>query len=233
MRAMLFLCAVLAAGGLGAQCPIEGTVRYDLHTYAVTAVGGQCWFAQNLRATHFSNGDPIPVVDGAGMWNAGWPAHSPSVVRAGTPRRKPEHLERYGLYYNGHVAIDARGVCPVGWRVPTHEDWIRLEMALGCGEEVARGFGFRGGTQGTQLRKTDPELEQWVGVDAFGWAALPGGFRSANGEDFNLGDSSYYWSSTPRSARSLYVRGLTGHREDMYSSEKDLAEGCSIRCVKG
>ena len=191
----------------------------------------QCWFAQNLAATAFSNGDELPIVDGSGMWDAGWPAQSEKVVRAGTPRRNADNVSSHGMYYNGHVVLDARGICPTGWHVPTHEDWMQLEIALGCGAEIARTFGFRGANQGLQLRKSAPEFEEWNGTDPMGWGALPSGFRTEAGEDMNFGDSSYYWSSSPRSSRSLYIRGLTYHRNDMYSSEKDLAEGCSIRCL--
>lgn len=232
MKWIFPLAAILLPCWATAQCPAAGSVRFDGYDYRVTSVGGQCWFAENLRTTHFANGDAIPVVDDPDLWDAGWPANGPAVVRAGTPRRREDLRARYGLYYNGHVAVDARGVCPTGWHVPSHEEWITLEVALGCGEEVARGFGFRGGNQGLLLRITDPELEQWVGLDAFGWGALPGGFRTADGEDFNLGDSNYFWSSTSRSAKSLYVRGMTGHRDDLYSSEMDLAQGCSIRCLR-
>ena len=215
-----------------AQCPAEGTVRYQEHTYPVVAIGGQCWFAENLSAAAFSNGDALLVMDDPDLWNVGWPANSPAVVRAGRPRRAPEGSTGHGWYYNGHVVVDERGICPVGWHVPTHEDWMRLEIALGCGEAEAASFGYRGGTQGAQLRVKLPEAENWTGSNPFGWSALPSGFRTANGEDFNFWDSAFFWSSTRRSARSLYIRGLTGGRDDVYSSEMDLAEGCSIRCLR-
>ena len=226
-----FLFAAISTA-VSAQCPAEGAVRYQQRTYPVVAIGGQCWFAENLSAAAFSNGDALPVVDDADLWNAGWPANSPAVVRAGRPRRAPEGSTEHGWYYNGHVVVDERGICPAEWHVPTHEDWMTLEIALGCGESEAAKFGFRGGTQGAQLRAHLPEFENWTGSNAFGWNALPSGFRTSDGQDFNFGDSAYFWSSTRRSERSLYIRGLTGHRTDVYSSEKDLAEGCSIRCLR-
>ena len=231
MRCLHLFCLVCFPFWVMAQCQGDHELHYDGMNYPLVSIGTQCWFAQNLSATHFSNGDLIPVVDDPALWNAGASANASAVVRAGRPLRTEENVARYGLYYSGHVAIDSRGVCPAGWHVPTHEDWIQLEIALGCGEEVARKFGFRGGMQGDRLRVTQPELEDWVGSNSFGWSALAAGFRTGGGSDSNFGDSAYFWSSTKRSASSLYIRGLTSHRQDMYSSEQELTNGCSIRCL--
>lgn len=229
MRGALAIGGGLLAALAHAQCPASGRVTYQGRSYALVQVAGQCWFAENLAATAFSNGDAVPLVDDPDQWNPGGPVAS---ARAGTPKRDSTLVPVHGLYYNGYAALDERGICPEGWRVPSHADWVRLETALGCGESAAETFGFRGGIHGDLLKRSLPGFDEWTGSDHLGWGAVPAGFRTADGGDFNFGDSGFFWSSTLRSPRSLYIRGLNCFHSDVYSSEMDLAEGCSIRCLR-
>ena len=40
-------------------CQGESTLTYHGYTYDLVQVGDQCWFAENLRATNFRNGEEI------------------------------------------------------------------------------------------------------------------------------------------------------------------------------
>ena len=46
--------------GESSGCGGVSTVTYDGYTYALVAIGDQCWFAENLRNEHYANGDAIP-----------------------------------------------------------------------------------------------------------------------------------------------------------------------------
>ena len=55
--------------GESSGCGGVSTVTYDGYTYALQAIGDQCWFAENLRNEHYANGDVIPGELTDGEWS--------------------------------------------------------------------------------------------------------------------------------------------------------------------
>ena len=104
----------------------------DGNTYKTVTIGEQTWFAENLRATHFRNGDPILHVTGNYEWfEAG---------RDGIPAWRyynddPSTAEKYGKLYNGFAVSDPRGLAPEGWRLPGDADWEEFIKTIG-GKEI-------------------------------------------------------------------------------------------------
>ena len=52
---------------------------FDGYGYATVEVGDQCWFAENLRSPHYSNGDGIPTQINDTAWQA-YPAEGRMAV---------------------------------------------------------------------------------------------------------------------------------------------------------
>lgn len=88
----------------------------DGHTYEVVRIGAQCWFAENLKTSEFSDGTPIPVVERSAL------AHMKVPARVVDPNL-PDH---YNTFYNGWTLLTPKGVCPEGWKVPTANDYTAL-----------------------------------------------------------------------------------------------------------
>jgi len=89
---------------------IEGTVYdYDGNEYTVIRINEQVWLAENLRTTHYNNGDELT-----------------SLVNIHTGQDSI-----YGRYYDYYTISDERGVCPVGFRIPTMIDFDILEFWSG------------------------------------------------------------------------------------------------------
>ncbi len=88
----------------------------DGNEYKTITVGKQTWMAQNLRVTHYRNGDPINFdTDSTTNW---------STIKIGTyctplNTSNIDTIATYGLLYNGYAVIDSRNIAPKGWRVPT------------------------------------------------------------------------------------------------------------------
>jgi len=84
----------------------------DGNTYQTIDLGlGGEWMIDDLRATRFSNGDPINLITGSNSWNA-------SICTS------PGYIEHNNVvYYNGYTIDDSRNVCPTGWSVPTILDY--------------------------------------------------------------------------------------------------------------
>jgi len=122
---------------------------------------------------------------------------------------------RYGRLYTWDAAMSA---CPAGWRLPDREDWDDLLAAVDnptC----------------TKLKSRAPD---WNGTDDFGFSALPGGYRYADGSFDYFGTGSGWWSTAEwqanvDDARYLYMSSSCANTA-WYNDNKN--SGFSVRCVQ-
>jgi hypothetical protein len=108
-----------------------GTVTdVDGNVYLTVRIGSQLWMAENLRVTKFNNGDPIPDMAD----NATWMAHT-GPAYSWYLNDYATYGTIYGALYNWYAVDDAssgnRSICPVGWHVPTADEWTTLTSYLG------------------------------------------------------------------------------------------------------
>jgi uncharacterized protein (TIGR02145 family) len=218
-----------------ASCGGCSPVAFDGYTYAVTAIGDDCWFAENLRTTVFANGEPIPDDGG------GWSSSSPMVGVFGnalncdsdSPQNYcalPEEdvVAAYGRLYNWYAVDDARGLCPTGWHVPSDGEWNALANhveANGYPDDPALGLMSQSG---------------WVngsGTDAFNFGALPAGKRTSGGADDFEGVLGQWWTSNlfVFGNQALYC-GVDGSGSSPVFQGPGVSQstgaGLSIRCVQ-
>jgi uncharacterized protein (TIGR02145 family) len=215
-------------------------LSYQGYDYATVLIGEQCWFAENLRSENYENGDAIPSNLSDSEWSsttsgatavygedAGCNNYSPD-IDACDPAQS---LNEYGRLYNWYAVDDSRGLCPSGWYVPTDENWMTMEMALGMTPSEVGNTGYRGTDQGTQMKTTYGWYNGGNGTNSSGFSGLPGGGRDFNGIFFNAGYLGYWWSSSPNSSYAWF-RGLSYYDENVYRSYIYLRDGFSIRCVR-
>jgi uncharacterized protein (TIGR02145 family) len=105
----------------------NGTVTdIDGNIYGTVIIGTQTWTASNLMVRHYRNGDPI--VDGF----TGFDLDTTLSTGAYTfPNMDTTQAAAFGLYYNFGAIYDIRNIAPVGWHVPTDDDWYTLEFYEG------------------------------------------------------------------------------------------------------
>ena len=93
-------------------------IVYDIdgNKYKTIKIGNNIWFASNLKATRFSNGDKIPNIKEDKSWKK---ENGPAYCIFNN------ELKNYyfGCLYNLYTIIDKRNVCPKGWHVATNHDW--------------------------------------------------------------------------------------------------------------
>jgi uncharacterized protein (TIGR02145 family) len=215
MWRILFLLASMApAINLVAQVR-QPPLVYHGHAYAVVLIGDQWWFTENLRTELYRNDDTIPTLPQAQDWR---------FARSGAQavyRSDPAMLEAYGRLYNWYAVTDARGLCPLGWRVPTAADWEALALALG-GDSIA------GGSLKDTLHWKGPN-EGATNVSGFNGRA--GGARSNLGDHLFEGAYGYYWSTTPDGPDKAVFRFLGTYNADLYWNSSEPQDGFSCRCV--
>jgi uncharacterized protein (TIGR02145 family) len=208
-------------------------------TYKIVEIGDQCWMAENLKTTTYQNGTPIPNVTGNNAWQQlatgayAWYDNDTSWKGS------------YGALYNYYATVNANGLCPTGWHVPTNDEWTALTYFIG-------GTGSPHGNELTSCRQVNSpqgggcntsEHPRWNasyenGTDNYGFSGLPGGTRS--GSDYYsgifgfIGEVGYWWSSSDNSSGYAWGRGL-GYGDyggTVSVGDHSKPSGLSVRCLK-
>jgi uncharacterized protein (TIGR02145 family) len=98
----------------------------DGNTYKTIKIGNQTWMAENLRVTHYRNGDSIPLVNDYNNWiNLKLGSQCPYDYSTSF-----DTIAKYGRYYNWFAMMDNRNLAPRGWHIPTIQEWGDLENYL-------------------------------------------------------------------------------------------------------
>ena len=215
-------------------------LEYQGYDYETVQIGEQCWFAENLRAENYRNGDEIP----AGLSDEEWDGSSMGATAvygedSGCEDYAPdfdacssgESLVAYGRLYNWHAVNDPRQLCPSGWSVSKDSDWISLELALGMDEEEVLNTGWRGTDQGVKMKATFGWQNGGYGTDDVGFGAQPGGQRT-NGW-FNQGGADGYWWCSESPGGGAFTRHLSQEFDAVGRGDTDnLHHGLSVRCIQ-
>ncbi len=203
----------------------------DNNNYAVINIGTQVWMAQNLKTTRYNDGSPVPLVTDNNEWrNLQTPAYCWYNNDSAT------YASEYGALYD-YYSFEKGNLCPVGWHVPSSEEWTTLETYL---EE--KGFGYEG--TGDDIGKSLAAVSAWAaseiegtaGYDQAannlsGFSAFPGGFRKFDGTFLEIGESGYWWSSSDADCYAFY-RNLNYDGINIITERIEHETGFSVRCLK-
>ncbi|MBN2461220.1 MAG: hypothetical protein JXB60_06395 [Candidatus Cloacimonetes bacterium] len=207
-------------------------VDIDGNEYQIVQIGNQIWMAENLKVTHYNNGDPIPHLTDDDDWI------STTSGAYCVYNNEPSNADIYGNLYNWYAVEDPRGLAPEGWHVPEDEEIMELEMYLGMTYEEAHDTGWRGTNEGSKLAGnadlwTDGALENDPEFGSSGFDFLPGGYRyHGNGNFGHLGYYGYFWSATEYDTYDTWRRGLNYDGTQVYRFLNYKLFGFSVRCVR-
>jgi len=194
---------------------------FDGNNYTTVTIGTQVWMVENLKVTHYRNGDPIPNITDNALWAAlrdGAYCNYNNTINSNT-------IATYGRLYNWFTVADSRNIAPTGWHVPSHAEWITLTTTL-LGELVAGGKMKETGTTHWRSPNTSATNES-------GFTALPSGYRySRDGSFRNLDFGSYWWNSTAHSDTEAWDRCLKSNDTICYAGFDTRQEGFSLRLIK-
>ena len=198
-----------------------GTVTdIDGNTYKTVKIGDQWWMAENLRTTRYSDFTEIPnVIDNAAWTELNTGAYcyydNDSNSYAGT----------YGALYNWYALNDARNIAPEGWHVPTDAEWTTLVNYLG-GVSVAGG-------KLKEINTLHWNSPNTGATNEAGFAALPGGLRSAwAGTFMEMGNFTFFWSASEKNTTDVWCYYLMYNETYFISSGHSKGFAYSVRCVK-
>ncbi len=209
-----------------------GTVTdYDGNVYNTVTIGSQCWMAENLKATHYPNGDAIPLVTDNTAW--GNLANDNTSDAYSYYDNSSTNATTYGALYTYAAAIGDnwtrdntanQGVCPDGWHLPTDTEWDELETYLGtnAGSKLA----------GNATLWQDGSLDQSADFGTSGFSALPSGGRGSSGGFDHLGSHGSWRSATESNSIYAYYRYLLYDYAGVYRFNPYKSDGCAVRCVR-
>ncbi|HEX3009126.1 MAG TPA: fibrobacter succinogenes major paralogous domain-containing protein, partial [Bacteroidales bacterium] len=185
-------------------------------------IGNQLWMSENLKSTHYRNGDALQIITSDLVQTTG--AYSNNV-----------HLgmgwEFYGNYYNWYAVSDSRNICPPGWHIPTKADWETLiENYAGENENfkfIVENYAYDDMVKGS--------------TNESGLSALPMGtcirVQTSTAPSFSMGvtmgDVSI-WSATETdgdNGSAFYIPVPQGQLSPAVV-KLNKRSGCAVRCVK-
>jgi uncharacterized protein (TIGR02145 family) len=207
---------------------LNGVADQDGNYYKVVRLGLQLWMAENLNV-----GSQI---------NINTNAAKNEMIEKYCYVNNPENCKIYGGLYqwdemmqynpadNGSTGT-TQGICPIGWHIPTAQEWASLGNPLGIASE-----------SGGKLKEAG--FEHWLapnlGADnESGFTALPGSYA---GTDLNvslpLGSQGNWWSATDitldniDSQSALRITLLYNSEEYLWGMFSSKKHGLSVRCMK-
>jgi len=188
--------------------------------------------AENLRTTRYLDGSHIPT----NLSNEEW-ENTTSGAYAIYPHEEVEGInsdaemvDAYGILYNWYAVDEPSGLCPIGWHVPTYDEWQTLVEYLGDWE-VAGGK--------MKSTRTEPDAHpRWMSPNSgatneSGLTGHPGGIRSVNGNFGGIGNYGSWWSKNKSDHHPDYAlaRDLEYNSSSVLHIEAVHLNGLSVRCI--
>lgn len=189
----------------------------DGNVYNTVTIGTQVWMKENLKTTHYRNGDAIAT----GLSNTDW-----TVTTSGAYAiydNDAINNTTYGKLYNWYAVVDSRNIAPIGWHIPSETEWSILRNFLG-GQEVA----------GAALKDTTAWKSPNTGAtNSSGFTGLPGGIRLyTDGSFTEVGLTGDFWSSTLSDTNAAWGQNLAFSTIYFGQPSSNKNYGYSVRCIK-
>jgi uncharacterized protein (TIGR02145 family) len=179
-------------------------------------------------------------------WDESWVAAY--YFTSGAPGATP-NADRNNARGATNVKGGGRGICPMGWHVPTELEWANmLDVVEGNTTYTVdqTGGGWWGTDAGKKLKSaatfttagTDPGDGSWVdnanrGTNSTGFGAVPAGYRYIHGEFFyQRGTGALHWSSSVGSSSYAWYRQVGHAYAQVYRLNSYRSHGFSVRCIQ-
>ena len=188
------------------------TVTYSGKIYNTVQIGNQCWLKENLDVGTM-------IIDSVDQTNN-------DTIEKYCYNNDPANCTAYGGLYQWNEAMQyttklgAKGICPIGWHIPTFDDIWTLKTTVSDNANALKAIG-----QGTG---------SGAGTNTSGFSAKLSGLFDFADRFRDLTNKTYFWSSRKESACCPYYIGLVNGEDagDIDISKESTSMGLSVRCLK-
>jgi len=200
-------------------------------SYATVLISTQCWMAEDMNVGDRIDGNNNQLDN--------------AILEKYCYNDMESNCDIYGGLYQWDEMMQyttqqgTRGICPLGWHVPTDAEWTTLT------DYVSTIPDFWCSSNSTYIAKSLAATTNWFTTtntcaignnlaanNATAFTALPTGGRSNigtfSGLDFNVS----WWSSTVFSSSNAWRRTVSFSGAIVSRYQSDKANGYSLRCVK-
>jgi uncharacterized protein (TIGR02145 family) len=214
---LLLNVVVFLIPGCGKDDKESAIVDADGNIYHSVVIGNQTWMTENLKTTRYRDGSAIANITDSAEWEnyqSGAYCNYDNVKSIG---------KVYGRLYNW-TAANSGVLAPVGWHVPSKEEWDTLIDYLG-GIDVA----------GERLKAivyawSDPYLDRSL---RSGFNAYPGGLRGFHPGSFDFFNiETCWWTSTEENASWAWYIGVFSYTSAIKEDNFFKSLGLYVRCIK-
>jgi uncharacterized protein (TIGR02145 family) len=244
MKAVLLIATTLIL--LHSYCARETVTDADGNIYPTVRIGSQVWTVENLRATRFNDGTPIPHVPDSVDWHF----HAlPGYCFYGNTNNA-DSIKKLGALYNWYC-VESKKLAPEGWHVPTCDDWKALQNWL-----IDHGYNWHGRKSGNEIAKSLAAQSDWKPFkiegtpgnnmkknNRSGFSGIGAGCRYTSREKTECGDltstftaighKGAWWSATEINELEAFSYGLGFCREHLIEYDSfEKTCGFSVRLVK-
>jgi uncharacterized protein (TIGR02145 family) len=193
-------------------------------------IGEQIWKIPNLNVKKFRNGEAIPKAVTDKDWKKANENHQPAWCYYNNKRGNGK---KYGKLYNWYAVNDPRGLAPVGWHIPSDDEWTTLINSLGGKKEA-----------GEKMKSDKGWKDDYNGTNSSGFSGFPGGSRltfdakkilNVKSTFQGEGSSGCWWSSTDLNTSNAWYRLLLTYsctNRDVSRHNYDKKGGMYIRCLR-
>lgn len=243
MRKLINIAFVLALLVMLFACNSKATdilVDVDANEYGTVKIGDQTWMTQDLRATHYADGEALTILDKRQEWSQ--LKEDDAAVSFNDNRGRTAYYT-FAAATRGDVSgNNVQGICPDGWHVPSNNDWrilvsyladngYNFDQSIGGGpEKVAKALASKVGWE-------DSDRYGHIGFEpennnTSGFSAAPIGYREVTGLFYPQGTYAYWWSSSIDNDGAAYARLMGFIFAQFGVNTYNKSYGFAVRCVK-
>ena len=145
-----------------------------------------------------------------------------------------QHCDVTGRLYTWEAAQVA---CPEDWYLPNDTEWQTMLVYAGgssiAGRRLKSQTGwFTSGNAATVIRENSTTIVNGNGIDSLGFAAIPAGERSKDGEFRYLGIEAAFWIDSEYDGLAYYAF-MTNYSSALSKNLRHYKTmGFSVRCIK-
>ena len=221
-------------------CGTSTLSDYDGNMYNTVQIGGQCWMRENLRTTHYANGESVPTGSASSYDSPYYYNYSSSSI----PLAQRGYLYNWPAVMNGASSSysnpsGVQGICPDDWHVPSVAEWLQLANYVSSQSQylcnnnssyVAKALcsttGWNSSSYTCAVGNT-PENN-----NATGFTIYPTGRYDGSSYE-NSGWYANFWTATEYSGSEACHRWLGYKYADLDSDSYNYKNyGHSVRCIR-